>query len=50
MIDAGDSQAEERNVLQEDFVLAVHALDRAEVVEVLGIDIGDDADLASAAA
>ena len=39
------ARPKERNILQEGFVFAVHRFDRAEVVEVLGIDIGDDADL-----
>ena len=50
MIDAGDRQAEERNILEEGFVFAVHRFDRAEVVEMLGIDIRDDRRSQSAAA
>ena len=49
MIDAGDGEAVEGNVAEERLELAVHVLDRLEVVEVLGIDVGDDADLRSAA-
>ena len=44
MIDADDGQPEEGNVLQKGFVFAVHRFHRAEIVEVLGIDIRDDAD------
>ncbi len=39
------AKPEERNILQERLVLAVHGLHRAEIIEVLGIDVGDDADL-----
>ena len=46
MIDAGHAQAVERDVAIEGLELAVHVLDRLEVVEVLRIDVGDDADLA----
>ena len=45
MIDAGDGEAIEGNVAEEGLELAVHVLDRLEVVEVLGVDVGDDADL-----
>jgi hypothetical protein len=46
MIDARHAQAVERDVAIERLELAVHVLDRLEVVEVLRIDVGDDADLA----
>ena len=45
MIDAGDGEAIEGNVAEEGLELAMHVLDRLEVVEVLGVDVGDDADL-----
>ena len=45
MVDAGDGEAVEGNVAEEGLELAMHVLDRLEVVEVLGIDVGDDADL-----
>src|SRR6185503_14187869 len=45
MVDAGDGQAVEGNVAVEGLELAMHVLDGLEVVEVLRIDVGDDADL-----
>ena len=45
MIDAGHSQAVEGDVAEEGLELPVHVVDGLEVVEVLGIDVGDDADL-----
>ncbi len=45
MIDAGDGEAVERDVAIERLVLRVHVLDGLEVVQMLWIDIGDDADL-----
>ena len=47
MIDAGDGEAVEGDVAEEGLELAVHVVDGLEVVEVLGVDVGDDADLAS---
>ena len=47
MVDAGDGQAVEGDVAEEGLELAVHVLDGLEVVEMLRIDVGDDADLAS---
>ena len=41
MIDAGDGEAVEGNVAEERFELAMEILERLEVVEVLGIDVGD---------
>ena len=45
MVDAGHGEAVEGDVAEEGLELAVHVLDRSEVVEVLGVDVGDDADL-----
>ena len=45
MVDAGDGEPIEGNVAEEGLELAVHVLDGLEVVEMLGVDVGDDADL-----
>ena len=46
MVDAGHAQSVERDIAEEDLELAMHVLDGLEVVEMLGVDVGDDADLA----
>src|SRR5262245_1504258 len=45
MVDAGYRQTVEGNIAQEGGELLMHRLDRLEVVEMLGVDVGDDADL-----
>src|SRR6202000_3495605 len=45
MIDAHHRKAVERNVLDKTAERVLHRLERLEMIEMLGIDIGDDGDI-----